>query len=123
MRSSEGFRDFVVDQLADLGGVTARAMFGGMGLYRDGLFFGIIARDALYLKVDDTNRQDYARAGSEPFKPYEDRSGTMEYYAVPLEVLESAPELVAWARKSVNVAKATPAASKPKKAQIGRAHV
>jgi DNA transformation protein len=92
-------------------------MFGGTGLYRDGLFFGIIARDALYLKVDDTNRQDYERAGSGPFKPYEDRAGTMQYYAVPLDVLESAPELVAWARKAVSVARATPAAPKPRKSR------
>ena len=79
-------------------------MFGGVGLYHRGVFFGIIARDVLYLKVDDQNRPDYTRARMKPFKPYRDRPGTMQYYAVPLEVLESAPELAAWARKSVAAA-------------------
>jgi DNA transformation protein len=79
-------------------------MFGGVGLYCDGLFFGIIARDVLYLKVDESNRTDFERAGSRPFKPYPDRSGTMQYYEVPLDVLESAVDLTAWARKSVSVA-------------------
>jgi DNA transformation protein and related proteins len=98
------FKTFVLDQLEDLGDVTPRSMFGGVGLYHRGIFFGIIAGDVLYLKVDDTNRPDYERAGAQPFKPYPNRSGTMRYYAVPLEVLESGIELVAWARKAVDAA-------------------
>ena len=98
------FRAFVLDQLEELDGVTSRSMFGGVGLYCRGLFFGIIARDTLFLKVDDENRRDYERAGMKPFKPYSDRPGTMRYYAVPLDVLESAPELISWARKAVAAA-------------------
>ena len=104
LKVTDAFKSFVLDQLAELGDVVPRAMFGGVGLYCDGLFFGIIARDVLYLKVDDTNRRDYERAGMKPFKPYADRAGTMQYYAVPLEVLEVAPDLVAWAGKAVAVA-------------------
>jgi DNA transformation protein len=48
----------VLDQLAEVGAITSRAMFGGV-LYCRGVFFGIIARDVLYLKVDDANRPDY----------------------------------------------------------------
>ena len=99
-----GFRSFVLDQLEELEDVVPRSMFGGVGLYCGGAFFGIIAGDVLYLKVDDTNRQDYERASARPFKPYPDRGGTMQYYAVPLDVLETAPELAAWARKAVGVA-------------------
>jgi DNA transformation protein and related proteins len=101
---SSSFRSFVLDQIEELGDVVPRSMFGGVGLYCRGVFFGIMAGDRLYLKVDDSNLGDYQRAGAKPFKPYPDRSGTMQYYAVPLDVLESAPELVAWARKAVNVA-------------------
>jgi len=79
-------------------------MFGGVGLYRRGVFFGIIARDVLYLKVDDETRPDYEREGMELFRPYPRRSGTMKYYAVPVGVLESTEELVRWARKAVAVA-------------------
>jgi len=79
-------------------------MFGGVGLYCRGVFFGIIAGDALYLKVDDSNRDDYVSAGMKPFKPYPDRSGTMQYFQVPLVVLESAPELARWAKRALAVA-------------------
>jgi DNA transformation protein and related proteins len=104
MRVSEGFKALVLDNLTELGGVIPRSMFGGVGLYCDGVFFGIIAADVIYLKVDAANRGDFERAGMQPFNPYPDRAGTMQYYAVPLEVVESAPELVAWSRKAVAVA-------------------
>lgn len=81
--------------------MSPKSMFGGVGLYCEGVFFGIIARDALFLKVDAGNRADYEAAGMKPFRPYPGRGGTMKYYQVPLEVLESAPELAAWARKSI----------------------
>jgi len=100
---SDAFKAFVVDQLEDLGDVVPRSMFGGVGLYSRGVFFGIIARDVLYLKADDTTRGDYERAGMEPFRPYPDRAGTAQYYAVPVGVLESASELVEWARTAVAV--------------------
>ena len=101
---SDVFKTFVLDQFEDLGDVVPRSMFGGIGLYRRGIFFGIIARDMLYLKVDDSNRSDYTQEGMTPFQPYPDRPGTMQYYAVPAEVLESAVELTRWARKSIAIA-------------------
>ena len=107
LRVSEGFRSFVLDQLEELGDVMPRAMFGGVGLYHAGVFFGIIAGDMLYLKVDATNRPDYERAGMHAFKPYADRSGTMQYYAVPVDVLESPIEMARWARKAAAVAEAS----------------
>jgi len=106
MPVSEGFRAFVLDQLEGLGGVRARAMFGGVGLYAGDLFFGIIAADTLYFKVDDTNRPDYEAAGMSAFKPYPERSETMSYYQVPAGVLEDADDLVTWARRACRVAEA-----------------
>lgn len=104
LRVSDGFLRFVLDQLAALGGITARAMFGGCGLYRDGTFFGITAGDVLYLRVDDGNRGDYEAAGMPAFKPYPHRPVTMQYRAVPVGVLESATDLEAWARRAVAAA-------------------
>jgi DNA transformation protein len=101
LKSSAAFEAFVVDQLAGLGDVTPKKMFGGVGLYCDGVFFGIIARDVLYLKADDHTRARFDAAGAKPFRPYPNRSGSMQYYSVPLEVLESAPELEGWARDAV----------------------
>jgi len=111
LRVSDSFKRFVLDQLEALGGVEPRAMFGGVGLYHHGIFFGIIAGDVLYLKVDDSTREDYVRAGMGPFMPYPYRGGTMRYYEVPVDVLESAGELALWAGRAVDVAE-RPAAKK-----------
>ena len=101
---SAAFKSFVLDQLEEVGDVTPRSMFGGVGLYHRGVFFGILARDTLYLKVGDSNRADYKRARTKAFRPYPNRSGTMKYYAVPLDVLESPTDLAVWARKAIAVA-------------------
>jgi DNA transformation protein len=104
LASTESFEAFVLDQLAAVEEVLPRKMFGGVGLYSNGVFFGIIANDVLYLKVDDKTRGRYVAAKSKPFKPYAGRPGTMRYYAVPVDVLESAPELTRWAKEAVAVA-------------------
>lgn len=104
MRVTDGFRAFVLEQLAGLKSVRPRAMFGGVGLYADDVFFGIMAADALYLKVDDSNRGQYDAAGMTAFQPYAGRPMTMSYYQVPANVLEDGDELTAWARASIRVA-------------------
>jgi DNA transformation protein len=119
--SAAGFEAFVIDQLSELGEVVPRPMFGGIGLYCDTLFFGIIARDELYLKVDDQTRGAFETAGSSAFRPYNDRPGSMQYYGVPLEVLESAPELVRWARRALaTAARAAVRAAPPKQKRRAR---
>jgi DNA transformation protein len=116
LRVSSGVREFVLDQLSGLSGIRDRAMFGGVGLYADDVFFGILASDVLYFKVDDSSRRDYERAGAGPFKPYADRAMTMSYYAVPLVVVEDATTLVKWAKRAVDVAMASKkSARKPSK--------
>jgi DNA transformation protein len=110
MRVSAGTRAFVLGQLADIRSLAARAMFGGVGLYSEGVFFGILAADLLYFKVDDLNRPDYAARGMEPFEPFADRPGTMSYYQVPIDVLEDADILVVWAQRAVAVASRKPMA-------------
>jgi DNA transformation protein len=107
MHVSSGVREFVLDQLAGLPGIRDRAMFGGVGLYADDSFFGILASDILYFKVDDSNRKDYELARARPFKPYADRAMTMSYYAVPIEIIEDATTLVKWAKRAVDVATAS----------------
>jgi DNA transformation protein and related proteins len=116
---TDAFKTFVLDQLDELGDVTPRAMFGGVGLYYRDVFFGIIARDVLYMKVDETNQPAYERAGMRPFMPYpgRDENARAKYYAVPTEILESASDLASWARQSVAAAERSAAG----KARPGRA--
>ena len=104
MAVSDSYLEFVLDQLRDIEGVTSRRMFGGAGLYARGLFFGILADDALYLKVDEDNRPDFVGAGMKPFRPFADRPMTMQYYLVPASVLESPARLAEWAQRSLAAA-------------------
>jgi DNA transformation protein len=107
MAISQGYIDYVLEQLERFGHVSARRMFGGAGIYHQGLFFALITSDdRFYLKVDDTNRPEFVARGSEAFKPPSSRPmrGSMPYMTVPEEVLEDPDELAVWARKSVAVA-------------------
>jgi len=113
LRVTPEFRDFVLDQLAGLRELRAQRMFGGIGLYSGERFFGIVAADELFFKVDDGNRGAYEAAGSEPFRPVAARPVSMSYWRVPIEVLEDPAELRAWAENAIAAA-ARVAASKPR---------
>ena len=119
MPVSNSYRDYVLEQLVVAGSVTAKKMFGGVGLYLDGLFFALIADDRLYFKVDDTNRSDYEAVGMGSFQPYDDKPYTMQYYEVPVEILEDGVDLCIWAKKALAVAahRSVTAAKPPKKAR------
>ncbi len=115
MTMSPDFRDYLLDQLAPFGGVEAKRMFGGGGLYRDGTMFGLVAGDVLYLKADDVNRADFEDTGMAPFtytnkarkKPVQ-----MSYYETPDDVLEDPDQLCAWASRAWEAARRS---GKPKK--------
>ena len=115
MPVSEEYLDYVVDQLGCIGEVVPKKMFGGAGLYHDGLFFGLIASDVLYFKVDDENRATYERAGARPFQPYGEGSSSMSYYEVPVDVLEDVDRLRTWAQGAVAAAARKASSRKRKK--------
>ena len=93
------FGAFVLDQLSALGSVEARPMFGGAGFYVGGEFFGILYKDRVYFRVSADTMKDYTSRGMKPFEPFEGRKGKSRgYYEVPIEVVESATDLVRWAR-------------------------
>lgn len=113
MPYSDDYLQYVLEQLAGLRGAVSRRMFGCAGLYHDELFFGLVATDTLYLRVNDQNRPDYEALGMSRFRPYADRDDlSFNYYEVPAHVLEDAEELVTWARRSLQAAAAAP--KKPK---------
>ena len=95
----DGFKDFVLDQLSELPGLTHRAMFGGYGLYQRETFFGIIHRGRLYFKTDPTTAPRYRDRGMKPFKPSSTQT-LKNYYEVPVEVLEDSDALTAWASQA-----------------------
>jgi DNA transformation protein len=109
------FADEAVERLEGLvPSLRARRMFGGVGLYSGESFFGIIAFDRLWFKVDESNRGDYQAYGMEAFKPFPDRPTVMSYFEVPMELLNDSEELRIWAMKSVTIARRTKKKSSPK---------
>jgi len=105
MSVSPSYKTFVLEQLQVAGAVTAKAMFGGVGLYCRGLFFALIDDDTLYLKVDDTTRPEFERVGSQPFRPYGNDSQVMQYYELPAEILEDRAALGPWVERAIEVAR------------------
>jgi DNA transformation protein len=103
-----GFKDFVLDQLADLRGLTCRAMFGGYGLrYRD-TFFGIIHKGRLYFKITPETVESYRALGTKPFRVTSKMTLTT-YYEVPADILEDAALLAEWAETSSTAQRPKPA--------------
>ncbi len=110
MAVSPSYREFVLEQLGQITPVTSRSMFGGVGIYAQGLFFALIAENRLYFKVDDFTRPDFEQRGMEAFRPFGEDSA-MGYYEVPAEVVEDLNHLGPWTKKAIDVA----AAAKKKK--------
>ena len=80
---------------------SARRMFGGHGLFRDGLIFGIVLDETLYLKTDADNLGDFAERGLKPFTYRRQKKFTsLSYYQAPAECLEEAETMIIWADKS-----------------------
>jgi TfoX/Sxy family transcriptional regulator of competence genes len=71
MVASDSFAEFLREQLAPLGRVTTRRMFGKTGVFHSGLMFGMVANDTLFFRVDDHNRAIFKEAESAPPLSYE----------------------------------------------------
>ena len=100
------FLEYVLSEvLADVDGISSRAMFGGYGIYKDGVIFAIIADEQLYFKVDESNRGDYEQYGSHPFvySQGKTKSTTMSYWELPADIMEDRDEIAKWIDKSYAV--------------------
>jgi DNA transformation protein and related proteins len=97
--STDSFRDFVLEQLAALDGLRCKRMFGGHGLYSGEQFFGILFAGRLYFKTHPDTLPDYLACHAAVFAPSE-KQILKNYREVPVDILEDAVQLVAWARKA-----------------------
>ena len=111
------FVDYLLEQLASLGEVSARGMFGGWGIYHEGRMFALVAEDTLYLKADDANRADFERENLQPFRYAKSDRGVavMSYYQPPAAAIDDRDLLCAWARKGLEAAGRAAAREKPRK--------
>jgi DNA transformation protein len=120
MPVTASYLTFVLDQLSGLRGVSSRRMFGGVGLYQDGLFFGAIDDDVMFLRVDDATRPEFTQRGSQALRPVASKPDmVMEaYYQVPGDILDDPESLHQWAQRAIAIARANPTA-KQRKAGAG----
>jgi len=111
--------EYLLELLAPLGRVDARRMFGGWGVYADGIMIGLVAGEALHLKVDTQTRASFEAAGSAPFV-YASKSKTitMSYWSLPDEALDSPEAMQPWAQLALDAA-LRKAAAKPVRKRAG----
>ena len=107
MVASDSFADFLREQLAGVGHVTLRRMFGKTGVFCDGLMLAMVRDDALYFRVDDDNRALFKEAESVPPLSYEKKGDTIDlsFWRAPERLFDEPDELVTWARVALAAAR------------------
>jgi len=110
------FVAYLLETFEQFGRVSARRMFGGHGLFHEGVMFGLVTSDTLYLKADDQNRAHFEALGLEPFHYRKgEKLMTIAYWQAPDHILEDREEAAQWARHAFAAALRADAAKAPGK--------
>ena len=115
MVASDSFAEFLCEQLAPLGPLTMRRMFGKTGVFCDGLMLGMVTDNTLYFRVDDDNRVTFKEAESFPPLNYEKKGCTIDlsFWRAPERLFDEPDELVTWARAALAAARRVAAKREP----------
>lgn len=114
-QDKEDFVRHVVDLLQTVGPVTSRRMFGGHGVFLDGLMFGLIDNNELYFKADEQSQQEILALGLQAFTyQKQGKEASLSYYQAPEEALEHSEEMRKWGNLGFACALRA-AAKKPKR--------
>jgi DNA transformation protein and related proteins len=107
MVASDDFAEFLRDQLAPVGRITMRRMFGKTGVFCDGVMLGMVTDNTLYFRVDDGNRATFKEAEAFPPLNYEKKGETIDlaFWRAPERLFDEPEELVAWARAALAAAR------------------
>ncbi len=107
MVASDSFAEFLREELAPLGRVTMRRMFGKTGVFCDGLMLAMVRDGTLYFRVDEDNRAVFEEARSFPPLNYEKKGGSIDlsFWRAPERLFDEPDELVAWARAALAAAR------------------
>lgn len=101
----DAFVKHVVELMQGVGPANARRMFGGHGIFIEGLMFALVADNTLYLKADDVSRPVFESRGLERFTYHKQgKPFSMSYYAAPEEALESLAEMTDWGNRAFEAA-------------------
>jgi len=122
MVASESFAEFLREQLAPLGRVTMRRMFGKTGVFCDGVMLGMVTDNTLYFRVDDQNRAAFKEAESSPPLNYQKKGATIDlsFWRAPERLFDEPDELVAWARIALAAARRVAAKQAPRRKSTAR---
>jgi DNA transformation protein and related proteins len=117
MVASNGFAEFLRDQLAPLGRITVRRMFGKSGVFCNALMLAIVTEDTLYFRFDEHNRAAFKEAASYPPLNYKKQGSIIElaFWRAPERLLDEPDELIVWARKALEAATRVAAKRPPAK--------
>jgi len=103
MMADESFKDYVLDLFGDWE-VFPKRMFGGWGLFKEGIMFGLITGDELFFKVDKSNQEKYEERDSHPFiYTRQGKEVALSYWLVPEEIMEDSYALIDWALDSLEI--------------------
>ncbi len=107
MVASDSFAELLREQLAPLGRITMRRMFGKTGVFCDGVMLGMVTEDTFYVRVDAHNRATFKEAESTPPLNYEKKGSTIDlaFWRVPERLIDEPDELVLWARAALAAAR------------------
>jgi DNA transformation protein and related proteins len=107
MVASATFAEFLREQLAPLGRITVRRMFGKTGVFCDGVMFGMVTENTLYFRVDDQNRVTFKEAEAFPPLNYQKKGSTIDlsFWRVPERLFDEPDELVTWAQAALAAAR------------------
>jgi DNA transformation protein len=107
MVASDSFAEFLREQLAPIGEITMRRMFGKTGVFCDGFMFGMVRDNTLYLRIDDDNRATFEEAASFPPLNYEKKGETIDlaFWRAPERLFDEPEDLVTWARAALGAAR------------------
>lgn len=99
------FVEFLHEVFASFGRLQARRMFGGYGLYHEGVMFGLVADEVLYLKADSTNMHYFTEQQLPPFQYHRgERVVSLSYFQAPDAIYDDQELAALWARRSYDVA-------------------
>ncbi len=106
MRVKSSLASYVAEQLAPLGRISSRAIFGGVGVFIDDRLLAIVMGEKLYLHTDKSNLDDYVARGMPQFKPYPNAFDlTTDHHEVPPEIVTATPQqLKVWGERALNAA-------------------
>ena len=107
MVASDAFADFLREQLAPVGRVATRRMFGKTGVFCDGVMLGMVTENTLYFRVDDRNRALFEEAAAFPPLSYEKKGRTIDlsFWRMPERLFDEPDEFLGWARAALAAAR------------------